>query len=101
MKKLIVQNHPLQGEAKVIQKIKVSVLAASITLLIAQSTNTYASDIEIYTKPATTASSASVILMLDTSGSMDIKQSTGRMQAASVLRGLPDSRRAFPATSAR
>lgn len=77
MKKLIVQNHPLQGEAKVIQKIKVSVLAASITLLIAQSTNTYASDIEIYTKPATTASSASVILMLDTSGSMDIKQSTG------------------------
>ncbi|WP_180132117.1 hypothetical protein [Acinetobacter sp. YH12057] len=77
MKKLIVQNHPLQGEAKVIQKIKVSVLAASITLLIAQSTNTYASDIEIYTKPATTASSATVILMLDTSGSMDIKQSTG------------------------
>lgn len=72
MKKLIVQNHPLQGEAKVVQKLKVSVLAASITLLIAQSTNTYASDIEIYTKPATTASSASVILMLDTSGSMDI-----------------------------
>lgn len=77
MKKLIVQNHPLQGEAKVIQKIKVSVLAASITLLIAQSTNTYASDIEIYTKPSSTASSATVILMLDTSGSMDIKQSTG------------------------
>ncbi|WP_252725803.1 hypothetical protein [Acinetobacter cumulans] len=77
MKKLIVQNHPLQGEAKVVQKLKFSVLAASITLLIMQSTNTYASDIEIYTKPATTASSASVILMLDTSGSMDIKQSTG------------------------
>jgi hypothetical protein len=74
MKKLIVQNHPLQGEAKVIQKIKVSVLAASITLLIAQSTNTYASDIEIYTKPSSTASSATVILMLDTSGSMDITE---------------------------
>lgn len=76
MKKLMVQNHPLQREA-VVQKLKISVLAASITLLIMQSTNTYASDIEIYTKPATTASSASVILMLDTSGSMDIKQSTG------------------------
>ncbi|WP_249449788.1 hypothetical protein [Acinetobacter sp. AR2-3] len=74
MKKLIVQNHPLQGEAKVVQKLKVSVLAASITLLIAQSTNTYASDIEIYTKPSSTASSATVILMLDTSGSMDIKE---------------------------
>lgn len=73
MKKLIVQNHPLQGEAKVIQKIKVSVLAASITLLIAQSTNTYASDIEIYTKPSASASSGVVVMMLDTSGSMDIK----------------------------
>lgn len=73
MKKLIVQNHPLQGEAKVIQKLKVSVLAASITLLIAQSTNTYASDIEIYTKPSASASSGVVVMMLDTSGSMDIK----------------------------
>lgn len=82
MKKLIVQNHPLQREA-VVQKLKISVLAASITLLIMQSTNTYASDIEIYTKPATTASSASVILMLDTSGSMDIKQSEGACDLSS------------------
>lgn len=72
MKKLIVQNHPLQGEAKVVQKLKVSVLAASITLLIAQSTNTYASDIEIYTKPSASASSGVVVMMLDTSGSMDV-----------------------------
>ncbi|MGE8652697.1 MAG: hypothetical protein ACN6NV_02930 [Acinetobacter gandensis] len=72
MKKLIVQNHPLQGEAKVVQKLKVSVLAASITLLIAQSTNTYASDIEIYTKPSASASSGVVVMMLDTSGSMDL-----------------------------
>ncbi len=74
MKKLIVQNHPLQGEAKVVQKLKVSVLAASITLLIAQSTNTYASDIEIYTKPSASASSGVVVMMLDTSGSMDVSE---------------------------
>ncbi len=74
MKKLIVQNHPLQGEAKVVNKLKVSVLAASITLLIAQSTNTYASDIEIYTKPSASASSGVVVMMLDTSGSMDVSE---------------------------
>lgn len=54
------------------QKIKVSTLAASITLLIAQSASTYASDIEIYTKPSSTASSGVVVMMLDTSGSMDL-----------------------------
>lgn len=73
MKNMNVQNHPLQGEKKVMQKLKVSTLAASITLLIAQSTSTYASDIEIYTKPSSTASSGVVVMMLDTSGSMDIK----------------------------
>lgn len=72
MKKLIVQTHLLQGGKKVAQKLKVSTLAAAITLLIAQSASTYASDIEIYTKPSSTASSGVVVMMLDTSGSMEV-----------------------------
>lgn len=65
-----VQDHPLRDAKKAVQKLKVSTLAASITFLIAQSVSTYASDIEIYTKPSSSASSGVVVMMLDTSGSM-------------------------------
>lgn len=92
MKKMNVQDHPLRDAKKAVQKLKVSTLAASITLLIAQSVSTYASDIEIYTKPATTASSASVVMMLDTSGSMDIKQSTGACDVSSYDFSVTDIR---------
>lgn len=72
MKKLTVKNHALQDSKQFVQQLKISTLAASITILIAQSVNTYASDIEIYTKPSSTASSGVVVMMLDTSGSMDL-----------------------------
>ncbi|MEG0344125.1 MAG: hypothetical protein RR633_18220, partial [Acinetobacter sp.] len=90
MKNMNVQNHPLQGEKKVMQKLKVSTLAASITLLIAQSASTYASDIEIYTKPSSTASSGVVVMMLDTSGSMDV--SNAGTSACDLPEGLSSSR---------
>lgn len=66
-----------QQQLKPISKFKLATLAASITFLIAQTATSYASDIEIYVKPSVDSSSATVVLMLDTSGSMDIKQSTG------------------------
>src|SRR5690606_7512582 len=71
-RKINILKHPLSGEQKIMQKLKLSTLAASITLVIAQSASTYASDIEIYTKPSATASSGVVVMMLDTSGSMDV-----------------------------
>lgn len=94
MKNMNIQNHPLQGEKRVIQKLKVSTLAASVTLLIAQSASTYASDIEIYTKPSATASSGVVVMMLDTSGSMDLSANDyGVGQSACDLpEGLSSSR---------
>ncbi|MEW9150724.1 hypothetical protein AB2762_10990 [Acinetobacter indicus] len=66
-----------QQQLKPISKFKLATLAASITFLIAQTATSYASDIEIYVKPSVDSSSATVVLMLDTSGSMDISQSTG------------------------
>src|SRR5690606_35044451 len=53
-------------------QIKLSTLAGAMTLLIAQSSTSYASDIEIYTKPNSNAGSGVVVMMLDTSGSMDL-----------------------------
>lgn len=57
------------------EKIKVSTIAATLTAMICSATApSYASDIEIYTKPNSTAGSGVVVMMLDTSGSMDIGQ---------------------------
>ncbi|QSQ94641.1 hypothetical protein J0W32_06425 [Acinetobacter indicus] len=53
-------------------KFKLSTLAGAMTLLILQSSTSYASDIEIYTKPNSNAGSGVVVMMLDTSGSMDL-----------------------------
>ncbi|WP_104473454.1 pilus assembly protein [Acinetobacter indicus] len=83
MKKVNIQNHQLQQLGRHYKRFKVGALAGGITLIIAQTTSLYASDIEIYTKPSTDSSSASVILMLDTSGSMDINQSTGACDLSS------------------
>jgi len=77
MNKKLFQKHQLQQLQNTKDKFKVATLTGAITFLIAQSTLSYASDIEIYIKPSSDTSSATVILMLDTSGSMDIKQSTG------------------------
>lgn len=55
------------------EKIKVSAISATLTTLVCAATvPTYASDIEIYTKPSSTAGSGVVVMMLDTSGSMDL-----------------------------
>ncbi|MFW1811351.1 hypothetical protein ACG9HX_08410 [Acinetobacter ursingii] len=55
------------------EKIKVSTIAATLTALICSATvPSYASDIEIYTKPNSTVGSGVVVMMLDTSGSMSI-----------------------------
>lgn len=60
-----------QEDHLMIKKIKVSGLAAAVTSLICTAIPTsYASDIEIYTKPSSTAGSGVVVMMLDTSGSM-------------------------------
>lgn len=54
------------------RQFKLSTLVGAMTLLIAQSSTGYASDIEIYTKPNSNAGSGVVVMMLDTSGSMDL-----------------------------
>lgn len=51
-----------------LNKAKLTILAASITTLICNSVS--ASDIDIYTAPATAASATTMLFMLDTSGSM-------------------------------
>lgn len=57
------------------EKIKVSTIAATLTAMICSATApSYASDIEIYTKPNSTVGSGVVVMMLDTSGSMSIDQ---------------------------
>ncbi|WP_104500115.1 hypothetical protein [Acinetobacter indicus] len=56
------------------RQIKLSTLAGAMTLLIAQSSTSYASDIEIYTKPSESSASGVVVMMLDTSGSMDVSE---------------------------
>ena len=63
----------VKAQAKEFERqFKLSTLAGAMTLLIAQSSTSYASDIEIYTKPNANAGSGVVVMMLDTSGSMDL-----------------------------
>ena len=58
-----------------IKKMNGGGVAAVVTTLICIATTSgYASDIEIYTKPSSTAGSGVVVMMLDTSGSMDVGQ---------------------------
>ena len=76
------------------EKIKVSTIAATLTALICFATvPSYASDIEIYTKPNSTVGSGVVVMMLDTSGSMDIGQMIDQRADAATKRNacdLPD-----------
>ncbi|WP_180069826.1 hypothetical protein [Acinetobacter sp. YH16038] len=52
------------------KKFKVSVITAAITTLICTSTSNYAADLEIYKIPENSTGTATLMLMLDTSGSM-------------------------------
>ncbi|MFU8926217.1 hypothetical protein [Acinetobacter puyangensis] len=75
MKKLLKQNvyqDALQTlDKQKYEKLKLGTLSAMLTGLICVATvPSYASDIEIYTKPSSTAGSGVVVMMLDTSGSM-------------------------------
>lgn len=64
-----------QEDHLMIKKIKVSGLAAAVTSLICTAIPmSYASDIEIYTKPSSKAGSGVVVMMLDTSGSMSVSE---------------------------
>ncbi|MBC67979.1 MULTISPECIES: hypothetical protein [Acinetobacter] len=71
-------------------KFKLSTLAGAMTLLIAQSSTSYASDIEIYTKPNSNAGSGVVVMMLDTSGSMSV--TAAGASACDLPKGLTDYR---------
>lgn len=73
MNNKLLQKAQIQQLQYLRNKFKVATLAGAITFLIAQSTFSYASDIEIYTKPNESSASGVVVMMLDTSGSMDIK----------------------------
>ncbi|WP_228154814.1 pilus assembly protein [Acinetobacter indicus] len=53
-----------------IDKFKLATLAASITTLICASTTSHAADLEIYKIPENSTGTATLLLMLDTSGSM-------------------------------
>lgn len=66
------QLHRRQQTVPLQHRFKVGVLASAVSFLLLHSASVFASDIEIYTKPSDSVSSASVILMLDTSGSMDL-----------------------------
>lgn len=52
------------------KKFKVGVITAAITTLICTSTSNYAADLEIYKIPENSTGTATLMLMLDTSGSM-------------------------------
>ncbi len=76
---------------RVCNKMKVSSVAAAVTALVCMATApSYASDIEIYTKPSATAGSGVVVMMLDTSGSMSIDE--GGTSACDLPRGLANNR---------
>lgn len=78
------------------KKFKISVITAAITTLICTSTSNYAADLEIYKIPENSTGTATLMLMLDTSGSMDWKMdgtltSTNSLKRISILKqGLRD-----------
>lgn len=73
MKNIKIQKRPLQDVRENQQKFKLGALSGAIAFLIAQSTTSFASDIEIYTSNSSSAAGAVIVMMLDTSGSMDAK----------------------------
>ena len=78
-------------DKQVIHKLNIASVSATLTSLIcAAITPTYASDIEIYKVPEDSVGSTTLMMMLDTSGSMDSKDglSTSRMQR--LKQGLSD-----------
>jgi len=92
MKKLKM-NHDMASnqQASVMSRFKVASISAAVTsLLCASLPSSYASDIEIYKIPEDSVGSTTLMMMLDTSGSMDSSDglSTTRMQR--LRRGLID-----------
>ena len=55
------------------RQFKLSSLAGAMTLLIAQSSTSYASDIEVYVSGANSQGSTTIMFLLDISGSMDTR----------------------------
>src|SRR5690606_31803070 len=78
------------------KKFKVSDITATITTLICTSTSNYAADLEIYKIPENSTGTATLLLLLDTSGSMDWTMngnstSTSSLKRISILKqGLRD-----------
>jgi len=91
--KNVKMNHDMTSnqQASVMSKFKVASISAAVTsLLCASLPSSYASDIEIYKIPEDSVGSTTLMMMLDTSGSMDSSDglSTTRMQR--LRRGLID-----------
>ena len=75
----------------VVSKFKVAALSAAITsLLCASLPSTYASDIEIYKVPEDSAGTTTLMMMLDTSGSMSDKDGGTTTRIARLKQGLTD-----------
>lgn len=88
MKNIKIQKRPLQNVVVGLQKFKYGVLAGAITLIVAQSTTSFASDIEIYTSNSSSAAGAVIVMMLDTSGSMDLTNSNVKSDACDLPDGV-------------
>jgi len=88
MKNIKIQKRPLQDVRENQHKFKLGALAGAITLLIVQSTTIYASDIEIYTSNSSSAAGAVIVMMLDTSGSMDLSNSNVKSDACDLPAGV-------------
>lgn len=72
-------------------KFKVSAVAAAITSLICASIPSYAADIEIYKVPEDSVGTTTLLLMLDTSGSMDSKDGGTTTRMERLKSGLIDT----------
>ena len=77
-----------QQQLKPISKFKLATLAGSIAFLIAQAATSYASDIEIYTSNSSSAAGAVIVMMLDTSGSMDLNNDNVKSDACDLPDGV-------------
>lgn len=74
-------------QTSVVSKLKVASVSAAVTsLLCAALPSSYASDIEIYKIPEDSAGSTTLMMMLDTSGSMDWTMAGGTTNNTSLKR---------------
>ncbi|WP_445345357.1 hypothetical protein [Acinetobacter bohemicus] len=73
-----------------LNQFKVSAITAAITSLICASVPSYAADLEIYKIPEDSLGTATLMLMLDTSGSMDDKDGGTTTRISRLKSGLTD-----------